>query len=99
MYNDMLDFKFFKDLFWDFFWAISNNLFGASDEVLPKKINSMWFKSDLQLIFYRNNSNAELLNLSFFENFTFQHSFFYILTYSRTRVIYFRVISGGTGMF
>ena len=76
MYNDMLDFKFFKDLFWDFLLAISNNLLGASDEVSPKNFNSMWFKSDLQLIFYRNNSNAELLNLSFFENFTFQHSFF-----------------------
>ena len=57
MYNDMPDFKFFKDLFWDFLLAISNNLLGASDEVSPKKTNSMWFKSDLQLIFYRNNSN------------------------------------------
>ena len=62
MYNDMLDFKFFKDLFWDFLLAISNNLFGASDEVLPKKFNSKWFKSDLQNLSFRNDSPSPRVN-------------------------------------
>ena len=61
-----------------FLWAISNNLFGASDEVLPKKFNLCGSKVTYNSSFIETTVTTEL---KLFRKFYISTQFFYISTY------------------